>query len=82
MASSGSAKLCLGCGGLAKSRDRRTLEAGGQVTLLWEKAMDKVLEIEQQEFDCSSLIHNGDGFMCRKCFYAFEKFIEKFEVSV
>ncbi len=73
--------ICLACGGLANVKDRRVLGVGEKVTLLWEKTISMVLLLEKKQFDFKRIISNKEGYMCRKCFYAYGKFVEKEEVS-
>ena len=73
---------CLACGGVAGIRERRVLgvSRSEKVTVLWKETILKVLEREGKQLDIDNLISQDQGFMCRKCFYGYNKLIEKKEV--
>lgn len=51
-----------------------------QVTLLWKETIFKVLERESKQLDIDNLISKEQGFICKECFYAYDKMLEKKEV--
>lgn len=48
------------------------------VALLWKVAVERELERRGhgQDLDLDSVISSRDSFMCKKCFYAYEKLLE------
>ena len=74
--------LCLACGESAVEKDRRVLGGSGntseQVTLLWKRIFLKELDkrSEQLHFDLDGLIHQQRSYICRKCYYAYDKLCE------
>ena len=57
------------------------------VTCLWKQVMSKQLDVRGQRADLDGLIshghiHSGDaGYMCQKCFYAYEKIATGLEMA-
>lgn len=83
-ATASSRKCCLSCGDLAVAGDRRVLGRGSgsdTVTSLWKKLITKELERRNTQLDIDSLISQEEGYVCRKCFHAYEKLLKNTEVG-
>ena len=80
-----SLRVCVACGEVAKKNDRRILGERGsvseEVTLLWGKTVQKELESRAVNLDVDGLVSCGLTYMCRKCHYAYNKFVKAQEVS-
>ena len=75
--------VCLGCGEVVhRSSERRNLTsaASQRVVPLWKTVMDSELERRGHAADLVSMVSgvdgNGPGYMYRKFFYAYEKFLK------
>lgn len=79
--SSSETEICLACGGVAVVRKRRVLGNGTkEVTLLWKEILVNAMEEEGKELDITNFFSQKERFMCKNCFYAYNKVIEKKEV--
>ena len=76
---------CLGCGTNVtnKPADRRALQGSGsqQVVELWTTVCESLEDAERPSIDLNMLISGGgdptrSGRMCRKCFYAYERYLK------
>ena len=78
-------QICLACGELTIKKDRRVLGGSGsaseQVTNLWRETIANELRRRSKVLDFDSLIHPGAGYLCRKCYYSYEKLLETREVQ-
>lgn len=76
--------VCLGCGEVAqRSSDRRNLKSScsQHVVSLWKTTIASELQKRNQLADLDSLISgsgepHGAGYMCRRCFYSYEKVLK------
>ena len=78
MAASTKVVLCQACGEEASASDRRSVSGGGgaqNVLAVWTELFS--VEIHRQRLDMPS---TTSGCMCRKCFYAYEKYIKLKEI--
>ena len=82
MTSSSSNVFCLACADIAVIRGRRVLGVpeSERVTLLWKETVKSVIQKEGKQFDADSIIRKKEAYMCKKCYYAYEKFADKKEV--
>ena len=83
LSSSSGAALCLACASPTLVRGRRILGTpeSERVTLVWKETVLNVIHKEGKRFDADSIITRKERYMCKKCFYAYEKFAEKKEVG-
>ena len=51
------------------------------MTLVWKETVLNVIQKEGKRFNADSIITRKERYMCKKCFYAYEKFAEKKEVG-
>ncbi len=83
MAESSASPICLACGELAAKKDRRLLDISGRVTIYWKEIISQELEKTQPQIDdVNELLCPGPSFMCRKCFYAYDKLLLAKEVGL
>ena len=73
------------CRGIAKKNNRQILGKKGSVsqgiTLLWDSTIQKEPESRKVHLDVDGFVSSGMAYMCRKCHYAYEKFMKVREVS-
>ena len=76
---------CFGCGTNVtnKPADRRALQGSGsqQVVELWTTVCESLEDAKRPSIDLNMLISGGgdptrSGRMCRKCFYAYERYLK------
>ena len=69
------AVACLACGEATQSDNRRNLTtaASKHIVPAWRAIATKELEKRQQHADLDGLLSVRAGFMCQRCFYAYEK---------
>ena len=81
--STASASLCLASASPTLVRGRRILGTpeSERVTLVWKETVLNVIQKEGKGIDADSIITRKERYMCKKCFYAYEKFAEKKEVG-
>ena len=80
---SATAPLCLACGEHTVKKDRRVLGGTSErVTLLWKETISSELEKRKEDVDLDELLCPGPGYMCRKCFYAYDKMLQNKEVGI
>ena len=83
LSSSTGAALCLSCASPTLVRGRRILGTpeSKRVTLVWKETVLNEIQKEEKQFDADSIITRKERYLCKKCFYAYEKFAEKKEVG-
>ena len=74
---------CLGCGiDIPKGNERRALDNpdAEDVAMMWRRLLEEDYQSSVDSQDIDTILSGADGLrapkMCRKCFYAYEKFIE------
>ena len=74
---------CLGCGiDIPKANERRALDNpdAEDVAMMWRRLLEEDYQSSVDSQDIDTILSGADGLrapkMCRKCFYAYEKFIE------
>ncbi len=75
MKSAMTSAICLACGGVAAVGSRRIIKTQScdGVSILW-KEIERELEKKGEALDLDNLISSQqEAYMCRKCFYAYEK---------
>ena len=71
--------LCLACGEVtSRTSDRRNLRnsSSQHVIPLWKDLVAEELSKRNQHADLDDLVSGNSGYMCRKCFYAYEKYLK------
>lgn len=83
MTTTSSSHHCLSCGELTVVRDRRVLgENVPGVTSLWKDLISEELERRELQLNLADFISpQGVGYLCRKCFHAYDKFLRDKEVD-
>ncbi len=72
---------CLGCGSdiANKPEDRRDIKANGKISAVWKAFLDKESE-DHDSISVDNILSGRDSQrapkMCRKCFYAYDKYIK------
>ena len=76
--------VCVACGEIASKNNRRILEERGsvseEVTLLWNNTIQKEVESRKVHLDMDGLVSSGLAYMCKKCHYAYDKYVKAHEV--
>ncbi len=79
MKSAMTSAICLACGGVAAVGSRRIIKTQScdGVSILWKEEIERELEKKGEALDLDHLISSQqEAYMCRKCFYAYEKLLE------
>ena len=80
MANPGSGVLCLGCGEVVqRSSERSNLmtTTSQHVVPLWKEVVGSELQRRGRVMDLDGIVsESGARYMCRKCFYAYEKVLK------
>ena len=69
--------VCLGCSEVTQKKSRRVLgSTSEQVTILWKDVISKELELRSKQINLDNLLHPGRSYMCRRCYYAYDKLLQ------
>ena len=73
----------MACGGAAVKGSRRVISLSNceRVALLWKEIVSEELDRKGKQIDLDTILDGSIIYMCKKCFYAYENFLDSKKVS-